>query len=129
MTPEQLPPKHPRPEDVFGFTERERLFDRVSHERLLHILDDEASTVHQVELSSNSYGEFLFITLSRPTEERRICVSFYGLGLHEYRERWLMDEWHWYQANPFPDVLAQEVEKDGSKGANSATVRRSQVIC
>lgn len=115
MTPEQQPSKYSRPEDIFGFTEHERLIDRVSHERLISILDHEASTVHRVELSSNSYGEFLFITLSRQAEDRRICVSFFGLGLHEFRERWLINEWHWYHTNAFPDLMAQEVEKGEAK--------------
>ena len=25
-------------------------------------------------------------------------MTFYGLGHHDYRERWLSDEWFWYQS-------------------------------
>ena len=25
-------------------------------------------------------------------------MTFYGLGFHEYRERWISEEWFWYQA-------------------------------
>jgi hypothetical protein len=32
-------------------------------------------------------------------------MTFYGLGYHEYREKWITEEWYWYQAMP------REVEK------------------
>lgn len=25
-------------------------------------------------------------------------MTFYGLGYHEYRERWISEEWFWYQS-------------------------------
>jgi len=55
-----------RPQDVFGFTQREILWDRISQGRLEAILRDEQTTVHQVHLDSNSFGEFLFVTTSVP---------------------------------------------------------------
>ena len=56
----QKPPQKPRPADEFGFTKQEQLFDRVSHDRFLEFLGDEATAVHRVEESYNNYGEFLF---------------------------------------------------------------------
>jgi hypothetical protein len=48
----------------------------------------EPTTIHAAELSSNSYGEFLLVTVSRPGEEKPTYLTLYGLGYHEYRERW-----------------------------------------
>jgi hypothetical protein len=106
------PPHKPRPEEVFGLTPKERLFDKVSHERLVEFLADDATTIHRMEESRNNYGEFLFVTLSRPGQERRILVTFWGAGYHDYRERWLIEEWHWYLAHPFPEMLEQQVERE-----------------
>jgi hypothetical protein len=92
----------PQPRDPFGFTEYERLFDRLSHKRLLSLIADEQTHVHSIELSENTYGEFLFILTSRPTAvgEVRACVTFWGIGYHDSRERWLVDEWFWYDNDP-----------------------------
>ena len=113
MTHEQGPkPSRPRPAAEFGFSDKEQLYDRISHERLLEFLADEATQVHRIEESTNNYGEFLFVTLSRPGANRRIWVGFYGLGYHEYRERWLVDEWFWYQNNPLPEKLQQDISRE-----------------
>ena len=107
--------RQPTPGERFGFTRGEQLVDRVSHERLLGFLAEEGTRVHRVEESSNAYGEFLFVTLSRPDQTRRITVTFFGLGYHEHRERWLLDEWFWYVANPFPETLEQELSPDEAR--------------
>ena len=101
-----------RPYDVFGFSEEERLKWRVDQERFLEILNDEQAKIHSIQESSNNFGEFLFVTISKAGERGRICMTFYGLGFHEYRERWFTDEWFWYQANPFQETLRQKIEKD-----------------
>ena len=54
------------PQEPFGFTELERLYDRISHARLEAILADEQTTIHEIDVSSNAFGEFLFVTASRP---------------------------------------------------------------
>src|SRR5690606_15052985 len=90
------PSPRPGPGTEFGFTEREQLFDRVSHDRLISFLDDETAAVHRVQASSNSYGEFLFVPVSRAGATRELCVTFFGLGFHEHRGRWVIDEWYWY---------------------------------
>ncbi len=113
MTHEQTPaPRRPHPAEEFGLTEQERLWDRVSHERLIGWLEDEETTVHRVEASYNNYGEFLFVYLSRPGQERRIWITFYGAGYHDYRERWITGEWHWYQGYPLPEQLEQPVTRE-----------------
>jgi hypothetical protein len=110
----------PRPRDPFGFTERERLFDRLSHQRLLSLIADEQTHVHSIELSENKYGEFLFIQTSRPTDvgEVRACVTFWGAGYHDQRERWLVDEWFWYDSDP------RDVEGRVEKGEAQLTIEK-----
>ena len=84
-------PGTPRPkrETEFGFTDQETLFDRIGHGRFMTLLAEEATSVHRILESSNNYGEFLFVTLSRPGSREPLLVTFWGLGYHDYRERWL----------------------------------------
>lgn len=95
MTPERYRPK--RPYEIFGLSEDEVGRWRVTDERLKEILTDPNVTTNTIKLSTNDYGEFIFITTSKGKGEARICMTFYGLGYHKYRERWLNDEWFWYQ--------------------------------
>lgn len=105
-------PERPQPNDPFGFTEHEKLYDRIQNARLTAILQDSATTIHRVELSSNTYGEFLFLTASRPSPNGRMALTFWGLGYHEYRERWYTDEWSWYQTSvPIDTEEAERLEK------------------
>lgn len=94
---------------TFGFTEREELYNWVSDHRFRDIVEGDGTVIHEIEETYNNYGEFLFVTVSRRAGERRVCVSFYGYGYHEYRERWYTDEWHFYRANSFPDRLERRV--------------------
>jgi hypothetical protein len=110
-----------QPEAAFGFTEREKLFYRVSEARFQALLEDERITIHRIELSANDYGEFLFVTVSlpaaanQPVGERKSVVTMFGLGLHEFRERWITDEWFWYQAFSYPELLEQTVDKQDAQ--------------
>jgi len=110
--------ERPQLPEVFEFTEREKLFYRVSEARFQELLEDERTAIHRVELSANDYGEFLFITVSlpkaasQPVGERKGVVTMYGLGLHEYRERWITDEWFWYEAFSRPELLEQIMTKE-----------------
>ncbi len=101
-----------RPYEVFGFTEQENLNWRVSQERFGEILSDDRTLIHSIQESSNNYGEFLFVTASWEGEKGRICMTFYGYGYHEYRERWVTSEWFWYQANPFLETIRLKIEKE-----------------
>ena len=105
-------PAPKRPYEIFGLTEKEQLYWRVSQERFQAILEDEQTQVHEINHSSNNFGEFLFITTSRPGNQGRICMTFYGLGYHEYRERWITDEWFWYQGNLSPELQGKRLEPE-----------------
>lgn len=107
MSKEQLQPTEP-----FAFTENEKLWERISHERLKALLDDEQTTIHSAELTSNMYGEFIFITVSRPEQEKQQAWTMYGMGYHEYRDRWFTEEWAFYRAQPFPETLERRMERE-----------------
>ena len=89
MVHESVPSYRPqRPYEVFGFTKKEQLYWRVSNERFEELIKDEGTHIHTIKASSNTFGEFLFVTTSRFGAQDRICMTFYGFGFHEYRERW-----------------------------------------
>ena len=96
MTPER--PLWQKPYEVFDISETEVARWRVTDEKLREILANPSTMTHSIKLSTNTFGEFLFLTASRGTGQKRICMTFYGLGFHEYRERWISDEWFWYQS-------------------------------
>lgn len=139
MSIEQQPSRRKSTEEEFGLTERERLRDRVSHARFLEILDEPRTKVHRVEESLNNYGEYLFVTVSRPGAEKRMLMTFWGLGYHEYREHWIMDEWYWYQAmrelekESVPREIARELIEERRRtiqayGLENTQTRRGQVF-
>lgn len=105
-------PVIPSLREVFGITECEDLYNRVTDRRFEEILADERITIHEISEDYNNYGEFLFVHVSRPAGDRRISVCFYGIGFHEHRERWYTDQWFWYRANNFPERLNQTIPKD-----------------
>jgi hypothetical protein len=108
-------PSPKRPYEIFGFTEDEGLYWRVNQERFDEILKDDPTVVHNIKDSSNQFGDFLFVTASRPGDsgpQNRIYMTFYGLGFHEYRERWFTHEWFWYQANANPNLIRHTIPKD-----------------
>ncbi len=112
MTHEQLPqPAQPKPAEQFGFSENEQLFLRINQERFEEILLDEQTQIHTALESSNHFGDFLFVTVSRPGAQGRIGMTFYGLGYHEYRERWIKNEWFWYPTDLEPKKLEQVLPK------------------
>jgi len=89
-------PAPKRPHEVFGLNQNEALYWRVGKERFEELLNDDQTLIHKINESSNSFGEFLFVTTSRPGEKDRIYMAFYGLGYHDHRERWITEEWYWY---------------------------------
>lgn len=102
-------PAHKRPYELFGLTEKEANFLRVGHDRFKEILEDNQTVIHKIEPSSNDFGEFIFVTTSRLCDNKRIGMTFFGLGYHELRERWITDEWFWFQSEIFPDLLKQKI--------------------
>jgi len=95
MTPER--PRSQRPYEIFGITDEEVSQWRVSDDKLTKILANPNTTIHTINTDSNNYGEFLFLTASRGIGQQRTCMTFWGLGFHEYRERWIHQEWFWHQ--------------------------------
>ena len=105
-------PEQGEKHEPYKFTEWERSFDRITTERLLELIGNTDTKVHSLELTTNTYGEFLFITTSRPMKEGRAGVTFWGAGYHEYRERWLTREWFWHRNDPRPGQLADEIDRE-----------------
>jgi hypothetical protein len=104
-----MTPEVPKPSEGFGFTEHEKLYDIVSDKRFRALIKDERTHIHELSEGANNYGDFMFVTASRPAGERPELVTFWGLGYHESRERWIVDEWFWYHANLFADTLQKTV--------------------
>jgi hypothetical protein len=96
---------------VFGLTEQEQLTCRVNQEKFEEIFKDEKTYIHKVEISTNVFGEFLFVTASRPLKQGRLSMTFYGLGYHNGSERWIDNEWFYYQTNPDLNLLITHLEK------------------
>jgi hypothetical protein len=101
--------EQPQPPNPFGLTENEQLWDQVSDERLRALIEDPATIIHKLDVDANNYGEFVFVTLSREADGQRHLLTFWGMGYHESRERWITKHWNWYRANPFPDTLKQQM--------------------
>ena len=39
-------------------------------------------------------------------------MTFFGLGYHEQRERWITDEWYYYQTTIHPHMVRQRVTQE-----------------
>lgn len=113
------PPKPLRPKstEVFGFTDEEALFYHVKDSRFREILAAPDTTIHRIRLDGNNYGEFLFVTISKTSEQGRASVTFFGLGFHQLRERWYTHEWFWYENHPISEVMRQQLSKDEAEKA------------
>lgn len=98
MPAERQPhPRPQRPYEMLGLTEAEQRSGRISDTKFQEIIKAQDVLIHEVKESFNHYGTFLFITISRPGRNGRVFATFYGLGFHKNRERWIKDEWFWYQ--------------------------------
>lgn len=100
-----MPEGSPNP---FGLKETEVLFDSVSGERLMSFIKQDEVTVWDYSRSSNSYGEFRFITLVKGHESGFAMLTFYGHGYHEPRGETLWDTWHFFGRNR---MSAEEFER------------------
>lgn len=81
------------------FSEHERLNTTMTHKRFMALIERADVDIHEVKLDSNTFGEYLFITLSCRTDPTRTIYTFWGMGYHDYRERWITDSWGWYEAS------------------------------
>jgi hypothetical protein len=107
MTKEHRQP----PQEGFKFTENEQLFSRASDARFRELVFSPKTTIHTARIASNNYGEFIFITVSRPNGDRKDVYTFWGLGMHEPRDRWLVDEWFYHRANQFPATIKLRISQ------------------
>jgi hypothetical protein len=105
----------PQSKQVFGLTEQEHEEEKISHEHFFALLTDEQTNVHHLGLDTNSFGEFLFVTMSRPIAEGRTYLTFWGAGLHESRERWITDEWRWYETQQFLHTMPQKIAPEDAQ--------------
>lgn len=113
----------PLPHEPFSFTENERLFDQISHTRFEAMMRHEQTVIHEVSLSTNSFGEFLFVTASGTDAGTQRTVTFWGLGFHEPRERWLSEQWSWFTSQR---TFSEQVDKDTAFA--EITKRRQDVL-
>lgn len=113
-------PRSQKPYEVLGLTDKEQRSGCLDNVKFQKIIKAQDTVIHEVKKSFNHYGDFLFITLSRPGQNGRVFATFYGLGFHKYRERWIKDEWFWYQnigntgiqnARLTPDELEKELRE------------------
>jgi hypothetical protein len=123
MTIEQHRPK--RPHEIFGISKEEVSQWRIADDKLKEILATPNTVVHKIEINDNNYGEFLFITTSKGTGPQRTCMTFWGLGYHEYRERWIHLEWFWHQT---PASLVDPLEEISQEDALAQLERRREEI-
>jgi hypothetical protein len=98
---------------MFTLNEAELLSSHLPHARFTELVNQHATEIHEIKLSTNLYGEWLFVTLSahipqlmwnEPTHIERRWVTFWGLGFHESRELWECDHWRWHEAQSFRDA-------------------------
>lgn len=90
------------------------------------MLQDPLTKIHAVKESGNVYGEFLFVTVSREVKGQQLIMTLYGLGFHEYRDRWFTDEWHWYQSYGNSEACEGELSKDDA--VKQVEARKDEIL-
>lgn len=99
MRPERHYYQPLRPYEVFGLNNAEVAQMRITAEKFKQILADKNTVIQAIEIKSNQFGEFLYLTAHRRHGRQQVTMTFYGLGYHRHRERWITREWFWYQTN------------------------------
>jgi len=87
-----------RPTEGVWLSEAETSRGRVPHARFIELVSRRDVTVHTIQNTTNAFGEFLFVTLSRRRQVSVHPLTFYGLGFHEARERWITDTWDFFES-------------------------------
>ena len=103
-------PPYLKTADVFGLTNKEQFYDFISDTHFQDIVQTSETTIHQLTVDTNEYGEFLFVTVSREVVGKPRFMTFWGLGYHEKRERWLTQEWRFHESyiRNFPAAMPKE---------------------
>ncbi|GAB5491998.1 MAG: hypothetical protein Phog2KO_22130 [Phototrophicaceae bacterium] len=105
--------EYPKPTpEGFELSKNEQLFERVSNLRFAELAFNPNTRIHEVKIDTNNYGEFLFVTVSRAKGNKRDVLTFWGLGLHEHRDRLIQDEWFYYKAHPFSEKTKKTISTD-----------------
>lgn len=105
-----LPPAR-KPYEVFGLTDKEAAWWRLTDTRFREIILSQATIIHRVSASSNSHDDFLFVTTSRLVPRGRVGMTFFGMGYHENSKRWITDEWYWYQTPILSHIIGERLTK------------------
>ena len=122
MTKERLSPMPENRLERFGFNEAEILSITIMGKRFFPLLKAPQTIIHEITESGNAYGDFLFVTASR----KSLAITFYGLGFHEYRDRWFTNEWRWYET-PFSSKSCQD-EVDKEEALQQILDRRDEIL-
>ena len=93
-----MSPEAPKSHLPFEFTENEKLFEQIMHPRFMRLLSNPNVVINSIEESGNAFGEFLFVTLTQQNLQESKPLTFYGLGYHEQRERWITEYWRWFES-------------------------------
>ena len=80
-------------------TQEELSNAKISDDRFMDLVSRRDVDVYKIQLSENDYGEYLFVTLKRRKQEKSRPLTFYGLGYHEHRERWISSVWEFYETH------------------------------
>ena len=67
--------------------ENQLLFDSIPFKRVKELINNDETKIISLEQSYNSYGQFYFLHLEINNEQ----FMFYGLGFHEYRNRYYVN--------------------------------------
>lgn len=81
---------------IFGLADEEVRNGVVSDEWFLELIQADETALNRVAIAENDYGEFLFVTASRPNADKREVIVFWGLGLHRLHSKYVLDTWRWY---------------------------------
>ena len=99
------------------FTNSELITGVVSDERLRKLFASDNIKISTAKISSNNYGEFMFINFSY----NGVHMMAYGYGYHEYRDRYYYDDWfftdssNYYPMAPIVDKKSMFDDMDTRK--------------
>lgn len=97
--------------DAFGLSDTEKLNYQLADERFRALLNDDTTHVHRILMDANSFGEYLFVTLSCEVAGQHYGLTVYGLGYHHRREQWITDMWYWHEHHRLDALFQNNLSK------------------
>lgn len=99
---------------MWGLSEKQVSDGKMAYLALGKILSKEIATIRYAKRSFNSYGEYMFVTITSPVPEYEdgnweLRAIFWGLGWHSYRNRTIN---HWEFDVSYERVRENETEID-----------------